>query len=133
MEIITKQIKVNEFETETRFFAKTDDHFDGTAQGYGYKSVGKLNKAYWFYKNKEKLKTLENEAKKFLKENPDVKKLLNEYFSADNYICACKDREELSFDTLLTELKDKPIENRDVIYKIEGAKHLWKSIMYVKE
>jgi hypothetical protein len=150
MEITTKQIKVNEFETETRYFAKTDDGFDGTAQGYGYKSIEKLKKAYWFYKNKGKLKTLEKEAKKFLKENPDIKKLLNEYFSADNYICAWKDREELSFDTLLTELKQPPVEipseelkemkmeknpyqnaNEDVIKRLEDIKHLWKSIMHV--
>ena len=133
MEITTKQIKVNEFETESRYFAKTDDGFDGTAQGYGYKSIEKLKKAHWFYKNKGKLKTLENEAKKFLKENPDIKKLLKEYFSDDNYIWALKDRQEISFDTLLIELKEKPVENRDAITKIEGAKHLWKSIMYVSE
>jgi hypothetical protein len=133
MEITTKQIKVNEFETETRFFAKTDDHFDGTAQGYGYKSIEKLNKAYWFYKNKGKLKKLEREAKKFLKENPDIKKLLNEYFSENNWIWALKDRRELSFDTLITELRDDSVENRDIINKIEGAKHLWKSMMYVIE
>jgi len=91
------------------------------------------NPAYWFYKNKGKLKTLEKEAKKFLKENPDIKKLLNEYFSENNWIWALKDRRELSFDTLITELRDDSVENRDIINKIEGAKHLWKSMMYVIE
>lgn len=133
MQITTKQVKANEFETETRFFAKTDDRFDGTAQGYGYKSIEKLNKAYWFYKNKGKLKKLEHEAKKFLKENLGIKKLLNEYFSDDNLLYALKDRRKISFDTLLAELKDSPIENRDIIDKIESVKHLWNSMMYVRE
>lgn len=150
MEITTKQINVNEFETETRYFAKTDDGFDGTAQGYGYKSIEKLKKAYWFYKNKGKLKQNKNKAKKFLKNNPDINYLLKDYFNVDNMICALKDGEKLSIETLLAELKKTPVEipseelkemkkeknpyqnaNEDVIKRLENVKYLWKSIMHV--
>ena len=134
MKITTKQIKTNEFETEIRYFAETNDDFDGNAQGYGYKSIEKLKKAHWFYKNKGKLRSMEHQAKKFLKSNPEIKKLLNDYFSADNHIYALKNREELSFDGLITELRDGnwTVENREeTIKKIEESKHLWKSILYV--
>ena len=64
------------------------------------------------------------------------KKLLKEYFSEDNWLCALKNREELTFDTLLTELKagNWTVENRDgIIKKIEGAKTLWKSISWIED
>ena len=77
MQITTKIIEDDVGNTETRYFGKTEDSFDGTAQGYGFKSKEKLEKAYWFYKNRDKISDKKNKAKKFLKENPQIKRLLD--------------------------------------------------------
>ena len=123
--IITKG-EVDFPEYETRYFGKTDDGFDGTAQGYGYKSIEKLNKAYWFFKNKDKINANKNKAKRFLKDNLDVKKCLLNYFDADNAVYAWKNSEELSFADLLESLEKE--NNSDIINKLNNVKHLWKTL-----
>jgi len=35
--------------TETRWFVETEDGFDGTAQGYGFKSPQALYKCIWLF------------------------------------------------------------------------------------
>ncbi|MBX8638545.1 MAG: hypothetical protein KIY11_09355, partial [Thermoplasmata archaeon] len=67
---------------ETRYFAETGDGFDGTTQGYGYRSMEKLNKAYWYFKNRNRLEGEKGSAKKLLKDNRALAKLLRDYFSA---------------------------------------------------
>jgi len=132
--VTTKQVKVNEYQTETRYFAETGDGFDGTANGYGYKSMEKLRKAYWYHQNRGKINQSKSEARIFLKENPDVRKVLDEYFSADNMLVACKDGEELSFPLLIQGLESGDwSENgreigQDIAIKIKEKKHLWKTL-----
>lgn len=128
MQITTKIVEDGEGNTETRYFGKTDDCFDGTAQGYGYKSKEKLEKAYWFYKNKDKINSKKNQAKKFLKENPQIKRLLDNYFSAQNYVYAFKDGEELMMESFLEMLKEE--RNFDAVKKLNDNKEIWRSLLY---
>jgi uncharacterized protein YdcH (DUF465 family) len=129
MKIIEKSIQVDEFITETRYFAETDDGFDGTAQGYGYKSLEKLNKAYWYFKNRHKLENLKGEARRFLRKNPEIAKMLDDYFSVDNCLYAAKGGETLSIGSLLEDLKRDNLPNREeIIAKLVANKHLWRTL-----
>lgn len=127
MQITTKIVEDDANNTETRYFGKTDDGFDGTAQGYGYKSKEKLEKAYWFYKNKNKINAKKNKAKKFLKENPQIKRLLDNYFSAQNHLYAFKDGEKLTMESFLEVLKQEG--NFEIIQKLNNNKDIWKSLL----
>ena len=127
MQITTKIIEDNEGNSETRYFGKTDDSFDGTAQGYGYKSKEKLEKAYWFYKNKDKINVKKNKAKKFLKENPQIKSLLNNYFSAQNYVYAFKDGEEITMESFLEMLREEGY--FEDIKKLIDNKDIWRNLL----
>jgi len=127
MQITTKIIEDNEGNSETRYFGKTDDSFDGTAQGYGYKSKEKLEKAYWFYKNKDKINAKKNKAKKFLKENPQIKSLLNNYFSAQNYVYAFKDGEEITMESFLEMLREEGY--FEDIKKLNDNKDIWRNLL----
>lgn len=127
MQITTKIIEDNVGNVETRYFAKTHDGFDGTAQGYGYKSKEKLQKAYWFYKNRDTINAKKNKAKRFLKENPDIKRLLNDYFSAQNYVYAFKDGEELTIESFLVMLKEDG--DLEVIQKFNDNKDIWRNLL----
>jgi hypothetical protein len=130
MKIEKRTVKINEYITETRYFAETEDGFDGTAQGYGYKSLEKLHKAYWFFKNRNRLNDLKAEAKKFLKENPDVTKIIREFFSMENLLDAAKNRETLTFTDLLISLKKCDLSNKEeIITKIGSKKHLWRTLL----
>lgn len=127
MQITTKIIEDNVGNTETRYFGETGDGFDGTAQGYGYKSKEKLEKAYWFYKNKDKINAKNNKAKKFLKENPQIKRLLDEYFSAQNYLYAFKDGGELTMESFLELLEEEG--NLEIMQKLNDNKDIWRSLL----
>lgn len=127
MQITTKIIEDNEGNSETRYFGKTDDSFDGNAQGYGYKSKEKLEKAYWFYKNRDKINAKKNQAKKFLKENPQMKRLLNNYFSVQNYVYAFKDGEELTMESFLEILREEG--NFEVIKKLNDNREIWRNLL----
>lgn len=113
-----------------RWFAKTDDGFDGMAQGWGYKTKEKLMRAYWFHQNRHKINGLKSEAKKFLAENPRIKKILYKYFDADNILHALKCGVSLSFETLLNDLNDDwDMENKaEVVEILNKNKHLWKTM-----
>jgi len=131
MEIETILIQDNEGNETNRWFAKTDDGFDGTAQGWGFKTKEKLMKAYWFYQNRHKINGLKSEAKKFLAENPKIKKILLKYFDDDNVFHALKCGVSLSFKTLMVDINDVNwnIENKTEIVEILNKnKHLWKTI-----
>ena len=127
MQITTRIVEDDIGNTETRYFGETEDSFDGTAQGYGYKSKPKLMKAYWFYKNKDKINAKKNKSKKFLKENPQIKNLLNNYFSAQNYLYTYKDGKELTMQSFLEMLKEEG--NLDIIHKLNENKDIWKSLL----
>lgn len=127
MQITTKIIEDGVGNTETRYFGKIDDGFDGTAQGYGYKSKEKLEKAYWFYKNKDKIKAKKNKAKKFLKDNPNIKRLLDNYFSAQNYVYAFKEGEEFTMESFLETIKEEG--NFEVIQKLKDNKDIWRNLL----
>lgn len=127
MQITTKIIEDGVGNTETRYFGKIDDGFDGTAQGYGYKSKEKLEKAYWFYKNKDKIKAKKNKAKKFLKDNPNIKRLLDNYFSAQNYVYAFKEGEEFTMESFLETIKEEG--NFEVIQKLNDNKDIWRNLL----
>lgn len=130
MNITTKKVEDTTGNTSLRYFGETKDGFDGTAQGYGYKSKQKLMKAYWFHQNKHKIKGLKSEAKQFLKDNPKIKKIVEDYFSEDNCFYAMKDGEILSIKNLIIDLKtDDALENKsEIIDILNKNKHLWKTI-----
>ena len=131
MQIETKEIILDADigNTEIRYFAKTDDKFDGTAQGYGFKSRQKLEKAYWFFKNKDKINAKKAQAKKFLKEHPGIKKLLDNYFSEDNILYALKDGEEMDMDTFLKSLEDDETDHQETINLLKDNKELWRNLL----
>jgi hypothetical protein len=131
--VTSKEIRIDEWQKEIRWFAESDDGFDGTAGGHGYKSPEKLRKAYWYHQNRHIIKANESMARRFLEENSELRKLLCSYFSADNHLIAAKDGETLKFETLLADLRnDTKIENKEeMIRGIEEAKPLWKSILMV--
>ena len=117
---------------ETRYFAESNDGFDGTAQGYGYKSKQKLILAHWYFLNKNKIPCWNNEAKSFLKKNPDIKTKLKQYFSEDNFLYAWKCQEELSMQSFVNELlKDEDEKSKEIAQKLNQVKRLWKSFMEV--
>ncbi len=131
MEIEIKLIEDGEGNRTNRWFAKTNDGFDGTAQGWGYKSKQKLIKAYWFHQNRHKINGLKSEAKKLLAENPKIRKILSDYFDIDNVVYAMKCNESLSFKTFMTALNNDKwnIENKaEIIEILNKNKHLWKTI-----
>ena len=127
MEIITKIVKDDAGNSENRYFAETGDGFDGTAQGYGYKSMEKLKKAYWFYTNKDQIRAKQNRAKRFLKDNPRIKYLLDNYFSAQNYLYAFKDGEELTMKFFLEMLKEE--NELEIIQKLNDNKDIWRNLL----
>jgi hypothetical protein len=131
--IISREVRIDEYQKETRWFSDSERGFDGTAGGYGYRTLEKLRKAYWYSKNRHKIASNDNGAKRFLKDNPEIRRVLAEYFSAENYVVAWKEKEELSFDGLLEDIKnDDTFENREeMIRKIGDAKPLWRSILKV--
>lgn len=132
MQIETKEIIIDAEIgiTEIRYFAKTDDRFDGTAQGYGFKSRQKLEKAYWFFKNKDKINTRKSQAKRFLKEHPEIKKLLDDYFSDQNYLYALKDGENIDMDTFMKSLEeDDEANHQEAIKLLNDNKELWRNLL----
>jgi hypothetical protein len=100
-----------------RWFASTNDGFDGTAQGYGYKSAQAAHKAYWFFKNKGRLRTEEREAKKFLRQNPAIEKMLADFFDPD------KEGLEISVKTMVESMQPGPLQEQ-----LLNNKQLWKAI-----
>lgn len=115
---------------ETRYFAESDDGFDGTAQGYGYKSKQKLILAYWYFLNKNKIKSLKGETKRFMKDNPEIKKLFDNYFDESNCLDYAKNNDEMSIQDFINIIsKDENINSQEIIRKLNEKKHLWKTIM----
>ena len=131
LDLIKKEI-THEYDVETRWFVETNDGFDGTANGYGYKSPQKLYKAYWYFKNKDKFKSLRKEVIKFLKENPDIKQIIDDYMDPDWQLDRWKDNEPTSIPDLieLIEHYDDMSEKEKIIEKLNDVEHLWKSIIY---
>jgi len=115
---------------EIRYFAESNDGFDGTAQGYGYKSKQKLILAHWYYLNKNKIKSWKGETKRFMKDNPKIKKLFDNYFDESNCLYYAKDGEEMSIEDFINIIsKDEDINSQEIIRKLNEKKYLWKTIM----
>lgn len=79
---------VDEIEIEERkgrFFAKTDDRFDGTANGYGYKSKQSLLRARWYFLNKPLIEARNKKARAWLKAHPEAKSRLNSWLEDMDY------------------------------------------------
>ena len=110
---------------ETRWFVETNDGFDGTANGYGYKTPQAIYKAYAYFKSKDQRKAEAKTVKQFLKENPDIVAVLGDYCSEWCSIDRLKNGEPTSVENLLEYLGDKP----DVAKKLLDNKHLWKVLM----
>lgn len=122
---IIKQID-DHFETkETRWFAETNDNFDGTAQGYGYKSPQAVYKAYHYFKNKNKYKNNAKNVKTFLNDNPDINNALEQYFDPQECLWRDKDREPTSIEHFVETMQE---ENPEIANKMLDQKHLWKAI-----
>ena len=68
-------------------------------------------------------------AKKFLKDNRALAKLLRDYFSADNYLYALKGGETLSVQSLIEDLKqyERP-DKLELIAKLESNRPLWRAL-----
>jgi len=114
------------FETkETRWFAETNDNFDGTAQGYGYKSPQAVYKAYNYFKNKNKYKNEANIVKKWLKANPDINNALEAYFDPQECLWREKDQEPTSIEDFVEMMQE---ESPEIANKMLDQKHLWKAI-----
>ena len=109
---------------ELRYFVETNDGFDGTAQGYGYKSHQAIYKAYSYFKNRDKYKNQAKEIKRFLEENKDVKEVLDNYLSEDECLWRLKDGDPTSMEDLFLDLEESP----EIIEKLKNIKHLWKAI-----
>ena len=118
---------------ETRWFAESEDGFDGSAQGYGYKTPQAVYKAYSYFKNTKKRKNTSIQIKKFLKENPDICSVINEYLSEDASLIRFEDGEVSSVEHLVEIIKNKQpevarklIEEKDlcqIIIKNYGCKN----------
>lgn len=124
LDLIKKQVDKDGYQ-ETRWFVNTGDGFDGTAQGYGYKTPQAIYKAYYYFLNKNKFAKQKQEIKQFLKDNADIKEVLDLYFNETNSLYRLKDREETSIENLLDAIKDRS----DVIEKLNKNKHLWKRLI----
>lgn len=111
---------------ETRWFVETNDGFDGSAQGYGYKSPQAVYKAYAYFKSKDKRKAETDTIENFLKDNPDIRKALNSYMDGDWAIDRMKDGEDSSIENMIEYFKeDEPA----MVKKLQDNKHLWKALM----
>jgi hypothetical protein len=124
LKLVSKQMPIEEGQpwTETRWFTETKDGFDGTAQGYGYKSPQALHKAYAYFKNKNNRKSHKPNVKKLLKDNPEVKDACDAYFDADNLLYVFKEGCDPSMQDLVNR------SSGDVKKILEEHKHMWKSI-----
>lgn len=135
LKIYSKQITVDKYETETRWFAETEDGFDGTAQGYGYKTKQKLMKAYWYYQNRHKIKAKQNEAKKLVRDHPDLKRALKIFFDSDNCLDAAKNGEPFGMQEFAqslaneTEWRGIEINCSELHTLLQSNKHLWKDLL----
>ena len=109
---------------EVRWFVETGDGFDGTAQGYGFKTPQAVYRAYAFFKNKDKYAQQKADIKRFLKENLDIKKELDDYFDESECLWRLKDGEEDSIEDMVERLEDG--ETKD---KFKTNKHLWKQLL----
>jgi hypothetical protein len=79
-------------ERNGRFYAKTDDKFDGSANGYGYKTKQALIKARWYYLNKATIDADKERARAWLNENKEAKSMLNSWLDdTDYWFYDCKD------------------------------------------
>jgi len=123
----TKTVEDGNGNKTIRWFAKTDDGFDGLAQGWGYKSKQKLMKAYWYHQNKHKINHLKITTKTFLKDNPSIKKMLSGYFSVDNIFRSLKEGDSLSMKTFVDDLRREG-GNDEIITILNRNKHLWNTI-----
>lgn len=111
---------------EVRWFVETNDGFDGTAQGYGFKTPQAVYKAYAYFKSKDKKKADTGRIKQFLKDNPDVKAALNNYLDADWVKDRYLDGEPNSIENMLEHIaEDQP----EVAKKLNDNKNIWKALM----
>jgi hypothetical protein len=132
MRITRKTVHTGPFRSETRYFADTGDSFDGTAQGYGFRTIAKLYKAYWFFKNRPRLEALRLEARTFLRENPRAAAALREYFSAERAVWAWKDGELLSMSGLVAELEQSG-GMEGLVSTFNAHRHLWRTLESMTE
>ena len=91
--------------------------------------IGRGSKAYWYFKNRNRLEGEKGSAKKLLKDNRALAKLLRDYFSADNYLYALKGGETLSVQSLIEDLKqyERP-DKLELIAKLESNRPLWRAL-----
>jgi hypothetical protein len=107
-----------------RWFVETKDGFDGTANGYGFKTPQAVYKSYAYFKSKDQRAQQDKDVKNFLKENSDVKEVLDAYLSEDECFYRMKDQEPTSVANLLDYLEDE-----SVAEKIKTLEPLWKAIL----
>ena len=102
------------------------DGFDGTAQGYGYKTKQAIYKAFSYHQNRGKMAQNEIDARHFLEENPEIKALLDDYMDDDACFYRMKDREPTSIPHFISEIKaDHP----ELVEKLREAKSLHRALL----
>lgn len=129
LNLIKKEVKKSSqygtYSRETRWFVETNDGFDDTANGYGYKTPKAVYKAYSYFLNKDKYAQKKKEIKQWLKDNPDVKAEFDNYFHEDNCFYRAKDGEETSVENLILCIPNKTV----VVEKLNSNKNLWQQLM----
>jgi len=112
----------------TRYFTVPDriDGFDGTAQGWGYKTKQALHKAFSYHQNRHKIAANAVEAKQFLGDNPDVVKIIAAYMDEQECLYRAKDGDPTSIPHLIKSIqKEQP----DVAEKLRGVKPLYREFL----
>jgi hypothetical protein len=130
LDLIKKEI-IKNGDKIFKWFVETDDGFDGTADGYGYNSPQKLYNAYWYFKNKSKSTSLRREVYNFLKENPDIKQIIDDYMDLDWQLDRLKDNEPTSIPDLIELIEDDNdiIDKNNIIKRLNNVNYLWEFIM----
>lgn len=127
---MTKEITIISRATKsgTRYFTDPPKigGFDGTAQGYGYKTEQGLRKALWYQQNKGKIAEKDKRARGFLKQNPEIDALFNLYMDEDECFHRMKDGEPTSMKDFLERIQG---EHPEAAAVLRGASSLHSALM----
>jgi hypothetical protein len=106
-----------------RWFSNSIGSFDGTARGYGYKTVRKLFASFYFQMQQSRGEELKKAAIQFLMDEPEIRNLLSRYFDEDDVFARLKRGEESTVYDFLTSSQTP-----EVLTKLKGAVLLHRSI-----
>ncbi len=116
-----------ETRTERRWFVENAVGFDGTANGYGFTSPQAAYKVYYHFANRGQRSKRNDEARRFLRENPDVHEALRGYLSEGEMCDRAKEGQSTSLDNLLTYYRLPA----DLADKLTAAAALWRTLVWL--